>query len=150
MTKTTTENKIASILWLTNCRLQRLTEKRNCFITCSGKTDGAGAQIQAALSTMLLAKAMNMRYVHTPFRTMIAHRPEERNDEFVKRWESFANLGVNELNIGEIDTIKVDVVYLEHPRGIRKKENTLYVLPDCHALADRCPNLYSNVLEDSF
>lgn len=123
---------------------QRLTNVNNCFITCSGKTDGAGAQIQAVLSTMLFANELGIKYIHTPFQK-IEHNIE--NDKlFESKWESFVNLGFNELSIGQIKLDKLDIVQVDHPREVKKIENTLYVIPQCHKFADRNQNLYLKLL----
>lgn len=123
---------------------QRLTNVDNCFITCSGKTDGAGAQIQAVLSTMLFANELGIKYIHTPFKK-IEHNIE--NDKFFEsKWESLVNLGFNELSIGQIKLDKLDIVQVGHPREVKKIENTLYVIPQCHKFVDRDPNLYLKLL----
>jgi len=116
----------------------------DCFITCSGKTDGAGAQIQAVLSTMLFANELGIKYAHTPFKK-IAHNID--NDEsYEAKWESFTNLGFNELAVDQIKSRELNIVEVSHPRQVKKVENTLHVIPDCHRFADRNPNLYLKLL----
>jgi len=125
----------------------------DCFITCSGKTDGAGAQIQAVLSTMLFADELDIKYVHTPFKKIsypfyfkeIGHNID--NDKsFEGKWEFFTNLGFNELAVGQMKLDKLDIVQVGHPREVKKIKNTLYVITDCHKFADRNPNLYFKLL----
>ncbi|MEZ5829900.1 MAG: hypothetical protein R3D05_01820 [Dongiaceae bacterium] len=63
-------------------------------ITCAGRRDGAGAQALGVLSTMLVARKMRLRYLHTPF-SMMGHAPGSRED-WAKAWEAFLNLGFGE------------------------------------------------------
>jgi len=132
-------------LWDSLCWFrQQSTQVNNCFITCSGKTDGAGAQIQAVLSTILFAHELGIKYVHTPFKT-IAHNTE--NDKFYEaKWESLMNLGFGELSISQMKLDKLDIIHVDHPREVRKTENTLYVIPNCHKFVDIYPDLYLKLL----
>ncbi len=119
---------------------QKLKSAENCFITCSGKTDGAGAQIQAILSTMLFADELAIKYVHTPFKK-IGHNIND-DKSFESKWESFVNLGFNELAVDQIKSNKLDIINVSHPREVKKIKNTLYVIMGCHKFADRNPDLY--------
>src|SRR3989304_8369349 len=141
-------------LWDSLCWYrQKSTQVNNCFITCSGKTDGAGAQIQAVLSTMLFAHEMKVKYVHTPFKKISypfyygknGHNTED-DGSYEAKWESFTNLGYNELAVDKIKLDKLNILKVRHPREVKKVKNTLYVIPDCHKFADRYPNLYLKLL----
>lgn len=134
-------------LWDSLCWLkQKSTRVNNCFITCSGKIDGAGAQIQAVLSTILFAQELGIKYVHIPFKK-ISHNID--NDKsYERRWESFANLGFKELAVGQINSNELEIIKVSHPRQVKKINNTLYVIPDCHKFADRFPNLYLKLIPD--
>jgi len=125
----------------------------DCFITCSGKTDGAGAQIQAVLSTMLFADELGIKYVHTafknisyPFHFKQTGRNIDNDKSFEGKWESFANLGFNELAVGQMKLDKLDIVQVGHPREVKKIKDTFYVICDCHKFADRNPDLYLELL----
>ena len=58
-------------------------------MTCTGKTDGGGAQVHAILSVKAFCKAFGFTYLHTPF-SVIEHTsgPDE-----VTRWEETFALG---------------------------------------------------------
>jgi len=132
---------------------QRLTNVDDCFITCSGKTDGAGAQIQAVLSTMLFAHELGIKYVHTPFKKILypfyygknGHNIED-DESYEAKWESFTNLGYNEFAVDKIKLDKLNILKVRHPREVKKVKNTLYVITDCHKFADRNPSLYLKLL----
>jgi len=141
-------------LWDSLCWFkQKSTKVNNCFITCSGKTSGAGAQIQAILSTMLFADELGIKYVHTPFKKIsypfyfqkIGHN-NDNEKSYESRWESFTNLGWNELAIDRLESSELNVVQVSHPRQVKKVKNTLYLIPQCHKFADRNPNLYLKLL----
>ena len=55
-----------------------LSAKRDCFLTCTGRLDGAGSQAHAIMSTMIAAKFLGFKYVHTPM-ARIAHNEEDIN-----------------------------------------------------------------------
>lgn len=128
---------------------QKLISTNNCFITCAESTEGPGTQIQAVLSTMLFANELGIKYVHTPFKKI--HPPVyikkigynlENEKSYASKWESFTNLGFNELTVDQIKSDKLDAVQVSHPRQVKKIKNTLYVISNCHKFADRNPSLY--------
>jgi hypothetical protein len=110
-----------------------------CFITCAGKDDGVGAQVQAVLSTMLFAEAFQLTYVHTPFER-ITHNELGANWE--AEWERFFNLGKDEVAIKDIDTNLLEVVRNDNLRRLRRTPNVLYVVRHCYPFADLFPNFY--------
>jgi hypothetical protein len=117
---------------------------KNCFITCAGKNDGAGAQIIAILSTTLFAHELGIQYVHTHFQR-IAHN--DKNDlNFEHDWENFINIGFNELSIKQIDLNEITIIRVNSITQIEKKDNTLYVIPHCHEFTKINPNKYSKLL----
>jgi len=116
-------------------------EGRGCYITCSGKVDGVGAQVQAILSTMLLAQEFQLTYVHTPFKK-IAHG---KNLEV--KWERFFNLGKDEIIYDDIDNFFLRVIHITHPNEISRKANRLYVIQHAHGFADSDPNCYENIAD---
>lgn len=66
---------------------------RNVVITCTGKSDGGGAQIHANISVMILAEYYGFNFVYTPLET-IEHCPfNMSNIEFVERWNSKYGFG---------------------------------------------------------
>jgi hypothetical protein len=124
-------------------RFKRRTIKtQNCFITCTGKIDGIGAQVQAVFSTMLFAKEFGITYAHTPF-------DEIWSDHSSKEWENFFNLGKDEVIINEIDKPPLNVVHINHPLFISFKPNTLYIVEHCHSFVDSNNNakLYSKLTD---
>ena len=138
-----------SIYW----HKQKRKDADNCFITCSGKTDGAGAQIQAVLSTILFANELGIKYVHTPFENIsypfYSKKIKSNIDDdksYASKWESFTNLGFNELAVGQIKSNNLDIINVSHPREVKKTKNTLFVITDCHKFADRNPGLYPKLV----
>jgi hypothetical protein len=64
-------------------------------LTCCGKTEGGGAQIQAMMSVIAFCRAMELRYVHTPIQCL-----EHKEDP--ARWEALFRLGMGEPSIDHI------------------------------------------------
>jgi hypothetical protein len=65
---------------------------RNTTLTCSGKSDGGGAQIQAIVSVAAFAKFFGARFVHTPL-SSIEHCPQGVTmEEFCSSWEKVVSL----------------------------------------------------------
>ncbi len=75
--------------------LHALGRKVKFRITCSERTDGAGAQAHTAISAINFARAFGHTYVHTPFVEIDhADRPMK---EWVEAWENLFNLGHDEV-----------------------------------------------------
>lgn len=129
-----------SVCWYS----QKLKNANNCFVTCSGRIDGAGAQIQAILSTMLFADELGIKYVHTPFKKLDHNIDDDKR--FASKWESLVNLGSGELAVDQIESDKLDVVEVRYTREVKKIENTLFVIRGCHKFVDRNPDLYLKLL----
>ncbi|BAS59556.1 hypothetical protein NIES2135_09160 [Leptolyngbya boryana NIES-2135] len=138
-------------------RLKEVTErliysayrKSNYFVTCTGKTDGAGAQIQAVLSTLLYAHEFGLQYVHTPFQEL-AHN-DENDPNFAQQWEDFVNLGFDEPSVYQLDLTNFKTVSVRS--NLDKidlsvaEPKTLFVVTHCHQFADRYPHRYSKLLK---
>lgn len=122
-------------------KYQNKTKVENCYITCSGRNDGLGAQVQAILSTILISKQYNITYVHTPFIELEHTSGEE------EKFEKFFNLGANHLSMQSLDISKLNIVNIKHPYEIKKEENTLYITQSCHDYADKYPDSYLNIIE---
>lgn len=74
--------------------------KRNCYITCTGKKDGMGAQAQAIYSAMLYCKLNKISYCHSPLKS-IAHNTDN-NPDFANDVEQFFNFSDGETAIKEV------------------------------------------------
>jgi len=74
--------------------------KKNCYITCTGKKDGMGAQAQAIYSAMLYCKLNKIPYCHTPLKS-IAHNTDN-NPNFTNEVEQFFNFGEDEIAIKDV------------------------------------------------
>jgi hypothetical protein len=137
-------SKIFSLVKLIVFECRNVFSHEECYITCSGKKDGAGAQVLAVMSTMLFAEVNHLKYIHTPF-VKLQHNYE--NDiEWERKWENFFNLGMGELKIGErVLKINHEIYLDEDPLIIRKQANTLYLVRHCHEFIDLFPNQYSRI-----
>ncbi len=118
-------------------------------MTCAGRNDGVGAQIQGVLSTLLFCNDMGIRYVHSPF-AEIAHRPLNE-PSWEKDWETFFNLGQGELQMDDLTSLNLPIVKIEDREKLpqEKEPNTLFVVPHCHHYADTVPDNYLK-LKDQF
>jgi hypothetical protein len=127
---------------------------QDCFITCSGKHDGAGAQALAVLSTMLFADRVGMQYVHTPFQriSQYTHTSYESvvssTPELTDKWEKFFNLGEGEISLSQAASLRLERVPLntltELPFG---RTGTLYVARHCHEYANFFPEQYVRIVD---
>jgi hypothetical protein len=121
-----------------------LSLRRPC-ITCTGKKDGAGAQVQAVMSTILFARIHGFPYVHTPFQS-IEQAPDGNAAGWAHVWEETANLGQNEW-------ARDDLRFLSE-RGIgscmmlRWRPGTLFRLQHCHEYADLHPEKYALIASE--
>jgi len=115
------------------------------FVTCSGRSDGGGAQVHGVFSTMLYAHCTGVRYVHTPFQT-ISHN-DAQDQYWTERWEAAFSLGHRELQINELDLTRIRLVSLTGPKSDLPPEpdrgSTLFTAKHCHWYADENPDRYS-------
>jgi|SRR5271165_6843516 len=113
---------------------------RPVALTCSGKTDGGGAQVHAVLSVLSFCKAFGYTYVHTPFHQMEhTSGPSE-----VLEWERLFNFGE-----GEVPAEKCG--YLIVPASEYAKSRRLWfqkvavAVEDCHGFNDANPDAYLRI-----
>lgn len=136
--------KLSNFVKLCMFYCRNFLSHEECYITCSGKRDGAGAQALAVMSTMLFAEANRIKYVHTPFASLQHNYNNENGWE--KKWEDFFGLGKDELKRGDNDLRMVPELSLEeNPLKIKKQAKTLFVVRHCHDYADLFPNRYSRI-----
>jgi hypothetical protein len=113
-------------------------------LTCSGKSDGGGAQIQAIVSVAAFAKYFGARFVHTPLRS-IEHCPKNITmEEFCSQWEGIVSLfGLTKSSGGEFVRYEIDEFLLDlltlRTRGKRIS------LENAHFLTDSHPEIYELV-----
>jgi hypothetical protein len=109
-------------------------------VTCRDRVDGAGAQVTAALSTLLYAKHFGYSYVHSPL-TNVAHFPPEAGAaEWASKWEEFFSVGANEVPASNLSQLKE--VPLPRPHRWRPKRGRLNVVHHCHKVTDKHPELW--------
>jgi hypothetical protein len=121
-----------------------MSELRACYLTCAGRVDGIGAQVQATLSTILAARELHLTYCHTPFKE-VEHYVDKESAAI--EWENFFSLGKDEICIKDIRVGDLDVVHIETPTWdeilqFTNKSNTLFVVQHCHNFADHFPDRY--------
>ena len=108
---------------------QRRSQVENCFITCTGKTDGIGAQIQAQLSTILYADHVGIKYAHTPLQKVAHNLHQDRFWE--AKWEDFFRLGAGEIAAASLPGSLL-CESCESTEHLRKRSNSLIFVPHCH------------------
>ena len=103
--------------------IQRSRNVRSCYITYSGKKDGAGSQVHNIISLMIFAKRFRLKYVHTPLKN-IAHAPKLQAD-WDSKWDNFFNLGHKEIKLNEVKSEEVKTISIRHPSFFQKKKQTI-------------------------
>lgn len=113
-------------------------------LTCSGKIDGGGAQIQAIVSVAAFAKYFGARFVHTPLRS-IEHCPKHLTmKEFCRQWEGIVSLfGVTKSSGGEFLRYEIDEFLLDL-LTLRTRGKQI-CLENAHFLTDSHPEIYELV-----
>ena len=84
-------------------------------ITCQGRSDGAGMQALAYMSTISFAKAFGAVYVHSPF-TIVDHAPAAMKD-WAGAWEAQFNFGAGAQLLNESDVV---IDYADYLSGRRQ------------------------------
>lgn len=113
------------------------TSPPDCYIACHGKTDGAGAQVQAVMSVMLFAHKFGFKYVHMPFETMELS-PDGDAVGWARAWETIMNLGEGELRLSDLPDMPL--VQVKNCTRIRKRPRVVQVLRHCLHYADQFPD----------
>ena len=85
--------------------------RKKCTITCAGKTDGMGAQVQAIYSAMLYANAVGVKYCHTPIHS-VEHN-YNNTENFNTQVEDFYSLSLGEQNADDFYTSST-TIYLDN------------------------------------
>lgn len=85
--------------------------KKKGIITCSGKTDGMGAQALAIYSAMLYAHIFKLEYYHTPIKSVEHNYDNDPN--FTKKIEDFFSFSKDEHLISE-STSKCTIIDLDN------------------------------------
>lgn len=114
-------------------------------ITCTGRNVGAGAQVQAVMSTILFAHAHGFKYFHTPFKS-IELAPDGDEIAWARTWESSANLGENEMSCAKMFFPKNKSI--DSCTKVRWQPLTLFYIQHCHEYADQYPDKYALVLPE--
>jgi hypothetical protein len=116
------------------------------YVTCTGKTDGGGAQVHAVCSTLAYAHHFGISYVHSPFKR-IKHNANT-DPEQTARWERSFSLGYGEKQIDDLNLAKMEVVPLTEATRLWKIApftRTLLVAKHCHWFTDTMPRAYEAI-----
>lgn len=128
--------------------LRQYLKSTPCFITCSGRLDGPGAQTHAIISTMIVAKFLGFTYVHSPM-SRIAHNEENiKKEKWESQWNTFFNLAESEMTIDEhkklypgtkIVPITMSELDRYSQRSLERvlKKNFLYVVKKSHEITQK-------------
>jgi hypothetical protein len=109
-------------------------------LTCCGKADGGGAQIQARMSVIAFCKAMDLHYVHTPIQRV--ERAAGKGD--AARWEALFRLGMGEPSIDNIAKPSLPLhAFLAAPR--RWQQPVVIQTPHLHPFTDAQPDIYAKI-----
>ena len=135
------KNLVGQLNWAT---LDRRYDPR-CHLACHGKTDGAGAQIQAYISTMLFARVFGFHYVHIPFETMELS-PDGDAVGWARLWERTMSLGEGEFSHADLPQMPMRAH--RTCRFIRKRRGVLQVPRHCLHWLDRHVDLHSLIMPD--
>jgi len=110
------------------------------YVTCS-REDGVGSQMQGIISTILYARSKNYIYVHTP-PASIQHAQGDAK-EWAAKWDKL-------FGFGEEASSHQDCPWRNNFR-LANIENglsffALNTVWHCHDFADKCPDLYEEIL----
>ena len=114
-----------------------------CHITAE-RGDGAGAQVQAKMSALCLAKAYGLTYVHEPFRRI--EHTEGHPDEWAASWERMFNLGYGEASAASCQLPRVGIEdFMANRRWW--SSSCLLSTPNFTAFTDRTPDAYLDIAQ---
>jgi hypothetical protein len=114
------------------------------YLTCTGKTDGAGAQAQAVASTQAFADAAGIIYAHTPFQN-VEHASGDA-PSWAARWEAFLNFGYGEVAAAALGLKPIRLQTLASEPEAWNDRPLLVWVPHSHAFADRNAGCYRRIV----
>lgn len=117
---------------------------RNTTLTCSGKNDGGGAQVQAIVSVAAFAKYFGARFVHTPLSSIEHCPPDVTMEEFCSRWEKIVSL----FGLVGADTsgfVRYNTKHFLFDFLTRRARGKSISLENAHFLTDNHPEIYELV-----
>ena len=113
---------------------------RPVALTCAGRTDGGGAQVQSVMSVIAFCKSFGYQYVHTPFRQL----EHASGASELAAWEGLFDLGSGEKLASEFGYPVIPFSdYVKSPRHWFQK--TVVAVAETHAFLDSCPEAYLTV-----
>jgi|GEM_PF-1820362 len=99
-------------------------------VTCRGKTDGAGAQIQATLSVIAFCRRTGLPYCHSPLKSV----EHTKTDDEILRWENLLSLSAfSSMEPGEMKSRRI--VSLAEFKSLSRKEKKGSIVAVEHAHA---------------
>ncbi len=115
---------------------------RPAALTCTGKTDGGGAQVHAVMSVLNFCDAFGYQYLHTPLGQM-EHTPGASE---VLEWEKIFNLGSGEVAASDcVYPIIPASSYIRSPR--LWFQNVAVAVKELHEFSDAHPEAYLQIAE---
>jgi hypothetical protein len=114
------------------------------YITCSGRSDGGGAQMQAIYSTMLYARCSGFVYLHTPI-VSVEHNALGEPD-WAEKWERAFSAGQGEFQSEsfDLDAVKqIPATSRMSPVPPPPPEPILLLASECHWYADTHADFYA-------
>jgi hypothetical protein len=78
---------------------KEILKDKLCYLTCSGRLDGAGAQAWANICTEFCAEYLGFTFVYTPFKHIDHNDNGLTENKWIKRWDEIMSLGINKLSI---------------------------------------------------
>lgn len=81
--------------------LKDILSKKTCYITCSGRLDGVGAQAWATICTMITGKYLGFQYIYTPFDHVDHNDMNLPTNKWLKRWDNILSIGKSEMTMQE-------------------------------------------------
>jgi hypothetical protein len=76
--------------------LQKVLKTKNCALTCAGRLDGIGAQCWSTISTIIAARFLGFKFIHTPFRNVDHNDLNIQSKKWNNSWENI--LKINSLS----------------------------------------------------
>lgn len=122
-------------------RLSKLDKSSLLGVTCTGKTDGGGAQVQAVMSAILFSRAMGVPYFHTPFKSVM-HGDDPAL--FACQWETSFKLGIGSPGVPVGVPVINGEAFCKGYRGAPVVVEERHF----HAFADENPDLYRSVVDE--
>ena len=139
--------------------IKHILNNKTCYLTCSGRLDGVGAQTWAMISTMITAKYLGFTYIHTPFQNVDHNDLNFPSKRWNQTWDNLFKIDRCYMNINDwnqlsqkgnkvlLDWKQLFSKSVEHVNKLLKSGNC-YIVKESHDFINTFHGEMGTIIQD--